>query len=75
MEPALENLDAVAAVIGKAAALIADNGYFSADNVEACHAHDVEPYIAAGRDAHYPPLAERLAHRCRWPTTPARSIA
>ena len=48
-------------MIGKAEALIADNGYFSADNVEACHAHEVEPYIAAGRDAHYPPLAERLS--------------
>lgn len=60
LEPALEHLDAVAAVLGKAEALIADNGYFSAANVEACHAHGVEPYIAAGRDAHYPPLAERL---------------
>lgn len=60
IEPALENLDSVAAVVGTAQALIADNGYFSSDNVDACHAHGVEPYIAAGRDAHYPPLAERL---------------
>ena len=60
VEPALNNLDAVAAVVGKPAALIADNGYFSADNVAACHQHEVEPYLAAGRDAHYPPLAERL---------------
>jgi transposase len=58
--PALDQLDAVAAVIGKAEALIADNGYFSAGNVELCHDHAVEPYIAAGRDAHYPPLAQRL---------------
>jgi transposase len=61
LEPALENLDAVATVVGKAEAVIADTGYFSAANVEACHAHDVEPYIAAGRDAHYPPLAQRLS--------------
>jgi transposase len=61
LQPALENLDAVAAVVGKAEALIADNGYFSSDNVDACHAHKVEPYIAAGRDAHYPPLAQRLS--------------
>jgi transposase len=59
--PVLDNLDAVAAVIGKAEAMIADTGYFSADNVDACHAHQVEPYIAAGRHAHYPPLAERLS--------------
>lgn len=56
----LANLDAVASVIGKAEALLADTGYFSADNVDQCHAHDVAPYIAAGRDAHYPPLAQRL---------------
>jgi transposase len=60
IEPALAQLDAVAAVVGKAEALLADSGYFSSANVGACHAHDVEPYIAAGRDAHYPPLAERL---------------
>lgn len=61
VEPALDNLDAVAAVIGTAEAVIADTGYFSADNVDACHEHHVEPYIAAGRDAHYPPLSERLS--------------
>lgn len=60
LAPALEHLDAVAAVLGKVEVLIADNGYFSAANVEACHAHGVEPYIAAGREAHYPPVAERL---------------
>ena len=61
VEPALDNLDAVAGVIGKADALITDTGYFSADNVAACHEHHVEPYIAAGRDAHYPPLTQRLS--------------
>jgi len=59
--PTLDNLDAVATVIGTAEGMIADTGYFSADNVKACHDHHVEPYIAAGRDAHYPPLAERLS--------------
>lgn len=57
--PALDHLDAVAPVIGKAEAMIADTGYFSAANVEACHTHRLEPYIAAGRAAHYPPLTER----------------
>jgi len=60
VEAALTHLDAVAPVIGKPEAVIADNGYFSADNVAACQQHQVTPYIAAGRDAHYPPLAERL---------------
>jgi transposase len=58
--PALENLAAAADVVGQPEALIADTGYFSAANVDACHAHGVEPYIATGRDAHYPPLEDRL---------------
>lgn len=61
VEPALANLEAVAGVIGKAEGMIADSGYFSADNVDACHEHHVEPYIAAGREAHYPALAVRLS--------------
>jgi transposase len=59
--PTLENLDAAHAVVGKAEALIADTGYFSAANVETCTTYGVEPYIADGRAAHYPPLAERLS--------------
>lgn len=58
--PTLEQLAAVAPVVGSAEALLADTGYFSAANVADCHVHGVEPYIAAGRDAHYPPLADRL---------------
>jgi transposase len=58
--PTLAQLDAVASVTGRPEALIADTGYFSATNVEACHTHGIEPYIATGRAAHYPPLAERL---------------
>ena len=68
----LKDIDAAGVYVGfmagvlgdnpdKAEALITDNGYFSADNVTACHDHEVEPYIAAGRDAHYPPLGERLS--------------
>jgi len=60
VKPTLDHLDAVAPVIGKIDALIADNGYLSAGNVDACHERQVEPYIAAGRQAHHPPLAERL---------------
>jgi transposase len=59
--PALDNLSAVAEVIGKPESMITDAGYFSSENVEACIAQGVEPFIAAGRDAHYPPLPERLS--------------
>jgi len=57
----LTRLAAVAPIIGKAEAVIADNGYYSADNVAACEQQRVTPYFAAGREAHYPPLADRLS--------------
>jgi transposase len=59
--PTLEQLAAVAPVVGSAEALLADTGYFSAANVAECHARGVEPYIAMGREAHYPQLADRLS--------------
>ena len=58
--PTLEQLATVAPVIGRADALLADTGYFSAANVAACEAQGVEPYIAAGRDGHHPPLLDRF---------------
>jgi transposase len=58
--PTLDNLDANAEVIGKPDGVLADTGYFSTSNVEKCHQHGIEPSIAAGRDAHHPPLSERL---------------
>ena len=61
--------------------LLADNGYFSAANVERCVAAKIEPLLAAGRDAHHshwedrftepPPLPEpagaldRMKHRLK----------
>jgi hypothetical protein len=41
--------------------LLADTGYFSEANVQACVAAEVNPLIAMGRQPHHPPLAERFA--------------
>ena len=41
-------------------ALLADTGYFSAGNVEACEKAGIEPAIAMLRQPHHPPLAERF---------------
>ena len=46
---------------GKVEALLADNGYFSEGNVNACAAAGVEPVIVMGREAHHPSLDERFA--------------
>ncbi len=40
--------------------MLADHGYFSAANVRACVAAQIEPLIAMGRHPHYPPPAERF---------------
>ena len=47
--------------LGKAEALLADNGYFSEASVNACAAAGIDPLIAMGRDAHHPSLDERFA--------------
>ena len=40
--------------------LLADNGYFSQDNVNSCAEHGIAPLIALGREAHHLPIAQRL---------------
>lgn len=47
--------------LGDAGHLLADAGYFSADNAKACEKAGVEPVIAMGRQPHHPPLSERFA--------------
>ena len=59
--PALEQLAAVEAVIGKPEGILADTGYFSADNVAQSEMAEVTPYFASGRDAQNQPLANRQA--------------
>jgi len=61
IQPALDKLGALPAELGTATTLLADTGYFSADNVAACRTALIDPLIAMGRQPHYPPLAERFA--------------
>ena len=65
VEPMLDKIGALPGELGQAERLLADTGYFSADNVEACDKAGIEPVIAMGRQKHHPPLAERFG------TTPA----
>jgi transposase len=60
VEPMLEKIDALPEILGEVEHLLADTGYFSAGNVEACTKADVEPVIAMGRQPHHPPLSERF---------------
>ena len=49
------------AELGKVGELLADNGYFSEGNVNACAVAGIEPVIAMELQAHHPTLAERFA--------------
>jgi transposase len=59
--PMLGELAGLPAELGKAQTLLADNGYFSEANVQACVAGAIEPLIALGREAHHPNLDQRFA--------------
>ena len=59
--PTLEALDQLPEALGKAEALLADNGYYSEANVKACQAENLTPYIAAGREGHHLSLEQRWA--------------
>ena len=56
----LDELAKLPPALGKPDTLLADNGYFSQNNVKACEDRSITPLIALGRDAHHLPLEERL---------------
>jgi len=58
--PALDDLDQLPEEVGRVTKILADNGYFSASNVQAAIERKVEPMIALGRQKHNVPLADRL---------------
>jgi transposase len=59
--PMLEKLDQLPDELGAIETLLADNGYFSEANLQACVAAEVDPLIAMGRQPHHQPLAKRVA--------------
>ncbi len=50
---AIPTLDAIPSALGKPQASALDNGYFSANNMAAMEARDIDPYIATGREPHH----------------------
>jgi hypothetical protein len=61
LQPMVSKLAALPAALGEPETLLADAGYFSADNVAACQAAGIEPLLAMNRQPHHPSLAERFA--------------
>jgi transposase len=70
IEPMLEKIGALPEALGEAETLLADTGYFSAANVEACEKAGIDPLIAIGRQPHHPPLAERFEKAPAAPENP-----
>ena len=68
--PALDKLAQLPEELGQVKTASADTGYYSEDNVGACEKAGVLPYIACGREPHYPPLEERLAGAPQMPENP-----
>jgi transposase len=66
----LDKLAELPGELGKVGELLADNGYYSEGNVNACAAAGIEPVIAMGREAHHPSLAERFAEDPTPPENP-----
>lgn len=58
VEPILEQLKALPVELGKPGNLVADTGYFSEANVNACGEQQITPLIAVKREGHHPdPMA------------------
>ena len=61
IEPTLERLGQLPERLGTPETLLADNGYFSAANVDRLRHANIAPLIAMGRERHHPSWRERFA--------------
>jgi hypothetical protein len=66
---ALEELKALPDKLGKIEDLLADTGYFSADNVKLCLNDNIRPSFATGRDQHHLSVFERFSPDATTPDT------
>ena len=73
MEPALKALGELPQDLGRPQAMLADNGYFSGDNVEHCVDEEITPYIAVDREKHHVTIQERAAEP-EPPSEPADAV-
>jgi len=60
---AVERLQSLPAELGVVEALVADRGYYSSTNVQACDSAGIRPYLAIQRDQHHGWLERKLGAR------------
>ncbi len=77
VEPMLATLKAQAEVLGAVDCLIADTGFCSEKNIQACEAAGIEPLIAVARDEHHPGWRERHSEPTPLPenATPVQTMS
>ena len=75
--PMLETIKAQAEALGPVARLIADTGFCSEKNIQACEAAHIEPLFAVARDEHHPGWRERHSEPAPLPdnATPMQTMA
>lgn len=61
IEPVLNQIVSLPEALGKTETLLADSGYFSQTNVEACAETEITPLIAPGRERHNRSWKDRFA--------------
>lgn len=59
--PALTKLSTLPEALGTVTDLLADTGYFSGANVQACIEGNIQPSLAVGRDQHHVSVFDRFA--------------
>ena len=67
--PVLDKVEALPQALGSISSLLADTGYFSQANVQACLSHDIEPLLSMKRESHHMPVLERFASDTPAPET------
>ena len=73
--PMLQTLAAQPQTRGAVVRMIADTGFYSEANVQACEAAKIEPYIAMARDEHHPNWRERHSEPAPLPENPTTAQA
>ena len=67
--PVLDKVQALPQALGSVSTLLADTGYFSRANVQACLGHEIEPMLSMKRESHHAPVLERFAADASAPET------
>ncbi len=71
IKPALKKLKQLPEALGRPETLLADSGYFSEANVEACAEATIAPLISVGRERHHLSWKERFAQAPPPPEAPS----